>query len=751
MKAEVRPYNGTPTLFLDGQPMFADVQWVGYLDTHGQEITQNAIRAFARSNVHIYTTDALGYEWCGPRPGQAREYDFSTLGPRLQTAIEADPQALINLRIILETKHLKDDWWNKLHPEELEVLGDGSTQSASYASLVWQADVKALLKGLVEYLREAGLYDRVIGYQICVGTCGEWIKDWSSMGPNSGDYSAPMRRQFRAWLRRRYHNDEAALQTAWADPQVTFDTAEAPTVDAQDHPTHYLFRDPRREQRTIDYYACHAETCADALLDFCKTVKDATNREKLTGAFYGYIMELAWNNCFFNDGGAAAGQMDSEVSTVQRSGHLGLHKVLRSSELDYLVSPYSYAFRGLGGDGLPMQPTESLRIHNKLYLFEEDTLMHNNFDPTKRMHPVSRSIAIYQRNFAQVVTHGLGITWLETKDFQEDPSIIDEAHAWQTRYQAIGEWATHELDRRPAADVAVFLDDESYWYESNQNNIDLPLISHQRVMTLNRFGAPHDLFLLNDLLEGSLPPYKLYIFLNAFHLNNRRRQALREVVCRNNQTALWYYAPGYINSDAQGPAISTDHMTDLTGFKFGLGRSFWSAMMHLTDFSHPITHGLPQDLFWGTTRAIAPIFHIEDPEAQVLGEVIYGLGRNKPGLGIKTFNAGDPAQAWNSVYCATPTMPAAVLRGIARHAGVHLYSEDGDVLYGTPDLLGVHTVSGGCRTFSLPRQVEVVYDLYNQRVLGRDTRQFEAQLAPASSALYYTGQADRLDSLKLSQ
>ena len=131
--------------------------------------------------------------------------------------------------------------------------------------------------------------------------------------------------------------------------------------------------------------------------------------------------------------------------------------------------------------------------------------------------------------------------------------------------------------------------------------------------------------------------------------------------------------------------------------------------------------------------------------------MIYGLGRNKPGLGIKTFHAGDPAHAWNSVYCATPTLPAAVLRGIARHAGVHLYSEDGDVLYGTPDLLGVHTVSGGCRTFSLPRQVEVVYDLYNQRVLGRDTRQFEAQLPPASSALYYTGQADRLDSLKLSQ
>src|SRR6185369_1228586 len=117
-----------------------------------------------------------------------------------------------------------------------------------------------LLKGLVEYLREVGLYDRVIGYQICVGTCGEWIKDWSSMSPQSGDYSAPMVRQFRAWLRQRYQNDAAALQAAWAEPNVTFETAEVPTAEAQDKPTHYLFRDPQKERRTVDFYDCYAET-----------------------------------------------------------------------------------------------------------------------------------------------------------------------------------------------------------------------------------------------------------------------------------------------------------------------------------------------------------------------------------------------------------------------------------------------------------------------------------------------------------
>jgi hypothetical protein len=456
-------------------------------------------------------------------------------------------------------------------------------------------------------------------------------------------------------------------------------------------------------------------------------------------------MEISWNDNFFTDGYGTV--ESSQVSTVQRSSHLGLAKALRSPDIDFLVSPYTYHFRGLGGDGLPMQPTDSLRVHGKLYLFEEDTLMHNNFDPDKRMHPVARSIAIYQRNFAQIVTHGLGVTWLENAQFPEDPSIRDDAHRWQAQFLKIGTWAL-DLDRTPRAEVAVFLDDESYFYEANRNNVDLPLIAHQRHMTFNRFGAPHDLYLLNDLLEGRLPPYKLYIFLNPFHLNDRRRQALQDRVCRNGQTALWYYAPGYLNED-KDQAISLDHMADLTGFRFNLGRSYWSAMGHVTDFSHPITRDVPQDLFWGSTRPIAPIFHVEDPEATVLGEVIYGLGRCKPGLTLKTFNGGDPARGWTSIYSATPTLPAAVLRGIARHAGVHLYNKDGDVLYATPDLLSVHTTAGGRRNFRLPCTAEVIYDLFGQREVACNTAQFEVELAPASTALYYTGPVRKLQSLSL--
>ena len=744
MKAQIQDYHGGPTLFLDDQPVFAGCQLLGGLDPNFRDYNNGIMRVYAGAGVHIYSIDSLGPEWCGPGAGRPGHYDFTVTAPRLQEVIDADPQALFLLRMGFETHYLKNNWWNQAYPDELEVLSDGSKTSASFASPVWQAHVKDLLKAYINHLREAGLYDRVIAYQIATGTCGEWIKDWSSMDLKYGDYSRPMRAHFRAWLRERYRGDVSALQSAWAAPQVTFDSANVPSAEEQKETSHFLFRDPSCEQNVIDFYHCYAELAADALLGFCQTVKEETGGEKLAGAFFGYLMELSWNDSFFNNN---YGTIDNaEIATTQRSGHLGLKKLLRSPDLDFLVSPYSYGFRGVGGDGLPMQPTESLRAHNKLYLLEEDSLMHNNFDPGGRMQPSENSIAIYQRNFAQVMTHSLGITWLETSAFREDPSIVDQAHDWLARYQALGQWSL-QLDRSLSADVAVFLDDKSYFYQTNRNNLTLPLVFQQRVVNLNRFGAPHDLYLLDDLLDGNLPPYKLYVFLNPFHLNQSRRNALKRVLRQEGRTALWMYAPGYINSDSPTP-ISLEHMTDLTGFHFGRGEVYWGPFMHLTNFTHPITQGLPQDLFWGSTQPIGPLFHLEDPDATTLGQVVYSGGRCKPGMAIKTFgalNSGEPA--WSSIYIAVPSVPAPLLRGIARYAGVHLYNEAGDVLYATPELLAAHTVSGGERTFKLPHTVEVVYDLYNDRPVARSTAEFTVQLAPASTALYYTGRAAQLESL----
>ena len=743
MKAQLKLHNGTPTVFFDDQPVFFGCHLVGYMVADNLKQHIPFAKQYANAGVTIHSVDNFTHEWVGPRPVSPAPYDFTLVEQRMRTFLEANPNALFLMRVGVDTGWVPSNWFNEAYPDEVELLSNGVQRSASFASARWRQLVNQLLRDFIAHLRAIGLYDRCVAFQIGAGSSGEWIKDVGCMLEDTPDYSPAMLRHFKAWLRARY-GTETALQAAWADQAVTFGTAVVPTQPEQmTTVTGQSFRDFRREQKLIDFYECLAEVSADDLISYAETVRQETQSEKLVGGFFGYVMELSWNMAFFAGTQTIS---EAEVSTMQRSGHLGLRRLLRSPAIDFLVSPHAYAFRGLGGDGLAMQPTESLRAHGKIYFMEEDALMHNNFDPGGRNQSPENSIAVYQRNFANCLTHGHAVTWFETNELHEHPSIADERQHWMTRFQQLGRWAVN-LDRTPSADVAVFLDDESYYYESNRNNVDLPLIWRQRVASLNRFGAPHDVYYLEDLLEGNLPPYKLYVFLNAFHLNNQRRAALKKMLRRDGRTALWLYAPGLLNRDTQGGEGDPDYseqMTDLTGLKFSKPTGAWSPMMHVTNFAHPITQGLPQDWFWGSTNPIGPMFHLEDPEAIVLGQVVYVLGRNKPGFGIKSFNAGTP-QAYNSVYMASPDIPAAVLRGVARWAGVHMYNEDGDVLYATPELLSVHSVSGGPRHFTLPCPAEVIYDLFAGKVLGHNTDTFDVVLPPASTALYFAGKKSMLD------
>ncbi len=733
MKVQIKPYNGVPTLFLDDHPTFASHQWLSNQPGPQGFAAAECVRLFGQAGVHLYAfgvaaaPDSCGY-WCGPQGRSGEPYDFSMVEPQMRAILDEDPQALFHLRLYFETP----PWWNDLHPQECELASDGRRLNQSYASQQWRKDVNEFLHAYIHHLREIDLYDRTIAYQVQAGICGEWIKNTTSMQPVCGDYSEPMRRHFQSWLAARYHTNQE-LQVAWANSNVTFTTAEVPTAEQQLGTYHHQFRDPSHERQVVDYYLCLAELVADDMIGFCRTVKELTHGEALAGAFFGYLMDLAWNDCFF---GAPT---DGGYSTIQRCGHLGLARALRAPEVDYIVSPYGYAFRGLGGDGLPMPPSESVRLHGKLYILEEDSHLHNEMDTTGRNFERRHTIAINQREFNETITHGLGIWWFADwpagSYAHQEPSF----QPWLERFQRLGTWAM-QLDRKPQSEVAVLLDDESFLYESVRNTLDLPLIFRQRVTSLPRFGAPHDVYLLNDLLEGLLPDYKLYIFLNPFHLDDERRARLKSQLQHGGKTALWLYAPGYLNNT---PAL--DHMTDLTSFHFDKWDEPWGQMMHVTNFTHPITHAIAQDLFWGSSAAIGPLFHVEDPQATVLGQVIYSLGRCKPGFAIKELDG------WNSIYLATPDVPAPVLRGIAQYAGVHIYSEAGDVLHATPDLLGIHTVSGGAREFKLPHPVELVYDLYQDKVLARDVDRFHTILPPASSALYFTGRKELIHSICINQ
>ncbi len=89
-----------------------------------------------------------------------------------------------------------------------------------------------------------------------------------------------------------------------------------------------------------------------------------------------------------------------------------------------------------------------------------------------------------------------------------------------------------------------------------------------------------------------------------------------------------------------------------------------------------------------------------------------------------------------------------MLRGIARYAGVHLYDDQGDVLFASNQLFGAHTVSGGRRTFALRQPVEIVYDLFAKQTVAENTATFDVTLPPKSTTLYYPGDKAALGALR---
>lgn len=725
--AEVKLYNGTPTLFLNGKPIYYSGMWVttpsadswghakeSWPHPHGGD--SDTAQRTAETGVHIYVF-GIGDEWIGPD-----SYDFSTVEARFNQIIKTDPLARFHLRILLDNKR----WWQQTYPDECEITSEMIRPEPSYASEVWRKGANKFLREYIEHLKRIGMFDRVIAYQPMAGETGEWTRFHSSGAAPCGDYSEPMRRCFCSWLRSHYNEDERAFKAAWNKPDITFDTAEVPSEAEQLHTKNWTLRDPTPEQNVIDYFRCLADRCSDLVIDFCRTIKETTNGMALAGAFYGYTMTCAYNEVFYNQGRHAA----TEYSHNQRGGHLGFYKVLNSSFVDFVVSPTHYGFRGIGGDAPSAFLTDSVRLHNKLLIIENDTRLHDTPFHTRygRAKNLEESTTILRRNFSHVLTRGLG-SWAAPYGDPDLLSILKQ-------FNRLGQFSLN-TERPLNAEVAVLVDEESQFYEQIKYNLNLASVSHQILRGMNRFGAPFDLYHLNDLIYGQMPPYKLYLFLNVYRLNTIQREKLKQELRKDGRTAVWIYAPGYFNNDS-----SVDNMTDITGFRFEKSDLPWPPFMHIVNFSHPVTKDIPQDLFWDFNDALGPLFCVQDDDAVTLGEVVYAQGSCVPGLCVKSFSE------WTSIYCSVPNIPAPILRGIARYANVHLYSDAGDVLHLSQQLFGVHTVSGGERVFKLPHGVEVIYDLFNNKSIGSNTDLFKVTLSPASSELYFTGDRDTLSKLK---
>jgi hypothetical protein len=443
--------------------------------------------------------------------------------------------------------------------------------------------------------------------------------------------------------------------------------------------------------------------------------------------FYSYLQEMVWNNGFF---GQRLADADVAHSAAARSGHAGLKEVLASPHVDFLSSPYSYGFRGVGGEGGFMSPESSVRRAGKLWISEED--MRTHLWPADsfygQTHNTRETVEVLKRQIANLLTHSAGAWWCDWGKPEGGAYAEPEVMAVFRRSL---ELARHHLalpNRTSAAEVAVVIDAESSFYRSTLNNFDIPNWRN-RAWGLARMGAPVDFVLLSDLLEGQARPYKLYFMLNTFHLSAVDRGTLKGLLRRDGIVTLWMYAPGFADE-----RLAVEHCQDATGIRLRMTERQWGANIHLSNFTHPLTRTLPTTTTWGTDMRLGPLFTVSDPEATTLGTVVINQGRCEPGFVLREF--GD----WASIYSAAPNLPPGVLREIARYAGVHLFCESEDVVYADHNYVAIHTLRAGTHTLRLPEPGHYdVWEVYSQRQVGADCIKFSDHIEAGATSVYYYG------------
>jgi hypothetical protein len=644
-RTRVRPYRGRPLLVVDGQPQFG-MAFIGPRLADVSQMGQAGIRFMN-----------LGGGLPERRPDGT--WDFRATDEAFLRLLAVEPRAYYFPRVFAGTRaDLPQD--ERVHSVDAQGAVSIGPQP-SFASETWLQDNEERYRALARYLVRCPYAERVIGLHLCAGDVGENFQ-WS-LGGRHLDLSPAVQRAYAAWLRERYRT-EKALQRAWHDPQASFANPRLPAVADLWTATTAGFRDPHRYAPDIDFMQFYNDLVANALLRFARAVKEGSGGRLLTGAFFGYTFGLHhW--------------------VYQTSGHLDTLAALRSPDLDFLASPCGYGERGPGGVSIYHQGVwASQNLHGKLFYGEADIRTHlcrpDSPQAAYRFaDTAAQSIALLQREFGNCLTGGKTLWW-----FDMDGGWFDSPELLQAigRMNAIGE---QSLARpyRSVAEIAVVVDPASWLYKAPVPEFDKAL-AHSAIEAIARLGAPTDNYLLDDLDNPRLPSYKVYLFLNAFHLTPAQRCMIRRIVERDRATAIWVYAPGAVDENAADPALCEA----LTGIRLATDGATDAVVVDVGD----------RRLGNPAPAAKAPLWFAADPEAEVLGRL---SANGQPGLVRKRLAHS------TAVYSSAPLTDPAVLRDLVRAAGVHIYSVSGDAFYLDNRYFCLHAGEGGTRRVQFPGPV----------------------------------------------
>lgn len=594
------------------------------------DILLDELRLAAQAGIPFFTLD-LPLPWRDPENKAAETLD---------TFCAAHPEGYFYLRLSLGAP--KD--WCEAHPDECVTTAAGERLGmASPVSEVWREDAGAQLRACIAQVLSGPHANRFIGVALQYLQTAEWFYPRTD---EYMDYSEAAAAAFQAWLKKTYGR-EKALRRAWAQPEASFGNAALPTPEAREAAAWGPFRSPQTQQPVIDHHRFQQEAVADTITLFARVVKETTGGRALVGAFYGYTFEL-------NGNGPRA---------LAHSGHLALARLLECPDLDILHAPYSYYQRALGEPGTFHGPMDSIALHGKLAIIEEDTYTHLAMEPPPgiiapgwqmRAQSMEQTLALSRRNFGNFLTHRCGFWFFD---------LLSDG-----RWNARQVWDGALLARRIAAEirsapafapeVAFVASEEAV---SRLADTTQPLLLQSLGLwrrEIARIGAPVGYYLQSDLprLPGSV---RLVVLANPYATSRAERDAVRDLLKRGAVVVVTY-APDIVGED--GPDLG--RIRRFTGFEVSEDNEV-----------------APNDLADAATQET---YHLDGPAPEP--RLVITGGGDRPLLhyaGTEKIAAAIRAEGKGQfVYTAAPRLPLSALVALCDLAGVHRYRE-------TPGMTGV--------------------------------------------------------------
>lgn len=604
--------------------------------------------------------------WKGP--GQ---FDFTALDARVAQLLDVCPDAIF----LLQVGCYMPEWWLNANPDDVTAHANGSPrathrESQALASKKWLKDAEIPLNALVQHIRNRSWGKRVWGASVSENRNWEWfwtITDKDNKPAVSG-YSKSDYAAFRDFLRRKYRTDEE-LAKQWKQSGVTLANARMPSPEIHTRGRVGALLDPQLDRQLMDWFEFRNLVLAEAVISLGKTIKEATDGKWLTGAYYGYFIEMCVNI------GRAA----------HDHGHNGFWETAKSPYVDFVRAPTRYLLRKIGwSDGI-MQPQDTYTLHGKVVYIECD--LRTAYRPVERpvenyvAHPTTGfdTVSGMNRTFGMMLASGTSYYWYDiTSGAFREPVLVALLKEQSDVYHQLP--PVRNLTPR---EMAIVGDRDSVYY-TKRNSADgiLPVVIGELIRNVNDLAAPHRVMTVGDLLDGSAAPHKFYLMTNALMLSRDQREALMRRFEREKATVLWFYAPGAFYPD-QGPAA--EYCGDFLGLK----------MEMINRKQQPKLRLAPG---WGVTECVnantaSPWFYPVGGFEDVVGRD----EQNRPAL-VK-FQRNGATHYFSTLL----NLPVPVLRTMAEKAGVRFYSPGmTDSMWIGNDVVFLHARSGGEKRIDLP-------------------------------------------------